>query len=156
MSLQTVRKQRGMTRRELAEKSGVNFRSLQDYEQGHKKLSSAGGDTLLRLVSVLGCHIEELLWEAGEEESSPLLPQNDVPVETILAQSFYCAKYQTFGRWLAGDGRICIYFVYEGIPHRIPFSAIIKENILPWVKEAALLQMESALDKLEFERRWAS
>ena len=98
MSLQSIREQKGMTRRTLAEQSGVNFRSIQDYEQGHKKLSSAGGDTLLRLAAALGCQIEELLWDVGEDESSELLPQNDVSLETILAQRFYCEKYQTYGR----------------------------------------------------------
>ena len=78
MSLQSIREQRGMTRRELAQRSGVNFRSIQDYEQGHKRLSSAGGETLLRLASALGCQIEELLWEATDAESSELLPQNDI------------------------------------------------------------------------------
>ena len=150
MSLQSIREQKGMTRRELAQRSGVNFRSIQDYEQGHKRLSSAGGDTLLRLAAALGCQIEELLWDVGGDESSELLPQNDMPVETILAQRFYCEKYQTYGRWLVGDGRICIYFVYGGTPHRIPFRAIITEKILTWVKQAAVLMMEAALDKLEF------
>ena len=41
MGLREIRKQRNMTQKELAQISGVNFRSLQDYEQGHKRLSSA-------------------------------------------------------------------------------------------------------------------
>lgn len=155
MSLKNIREQLGMTRRELAQRSGVNFRSIQDYEQGHKRLNSAGGETLLRLASALGCQIEELLWEATDAESSELLHQNDVPVETILAQSFYCEKYQTYGRWLVSDGRICIYFVYEGTEIRIPFRAIITEKLMAWVKQAAVLMMEAALDEIEFERRWA-
>ena len=155
MSLKNIREQLGMTRRELAQRSGVNFRSIQDYEQGHKRLNSAGGETLLRLASALGCQIEELLWEATDVESSELLPQNDVPVETILAQRFYCEKYQIYGRWLVGDGRICIYFVYEGTEIRIPFRAIITEKLMAWVKQAVVLMMEAALDEIEFERRWA-
>ena len=103
----------------------------------------------------LGCQIEELLWEASDAESSELLPQNDLAIETLLAQSFYCEKYQTYGSWLVGDGRICIYFVYDGIPHRIPFRAIITERLLVWVKQAAVLMMEAALDEIEFGRRWA-
>ena len=162
MSLQSIREQQGLTRRELAERSGVNFRSIQDYEQGLKRLSSAGGDTLLRPATALGCPVEALLWDATEEESSELLPQNDVPVETILAQRFYCEKYQTYGRWLVGDGRICIYFVYKGTPHRSPFRAIITERLLVWVKQAAMLLMESALEDLVWEtklkalREWAN
>ena len=52
MSLRELRKQRKLTQKELAQMSGVNFRSLQDYEQGHKKLTSASGDILLRLSEV--------------------------------------------------------------------------------------------------------
>ena len=47
-----------------------------------------------------------------------------------------------------GDGRICIYFVYDGIPHRIPFRAIITERLLVWLKQAAVLLMEAALDDI--------
>ena len=64
MGLRELRKNRNLTQRELAQMSGVNFRSLQDYEQGHKKLSSASGDILLRLSTVLGCSMEELILEA--------------------------------------------------------------------------------------------
>ena len=55
---------------------------------------------------------------------------------------------QTYGRWLVGDGRICIYFVHDGIPHRIPFRAIITEQLLVWLKQAAVLLMEAALDDI--------
>ena len=154
MNLQRIRKLRGITRRELAERSGVNFRSIQDYEQGHKRLTSTSGDTLLRLAATLGCQIEELLWDGNETESSELMAQNNVPVETILGQVFYSEKHQVYGRWLCGGGRICIYFVFDGTPHRIPFQAIITEDLLPWAKEAAALLMEAELDKLEYNRRW--
>ena len=154
MNLQRIRKLRGITRRELAERSGVNFRSIQDYEQGHKRLTSTSGDTLLRLAATLGCQIEELLWDGNETESSELMPQNDVPVEMILRQVFYSEKHQVYGRWLCSGGRICIYFVYDGTPHRIPFQAIITEDLLPWAKEAAALLMEAELDELEYNRRW--
>ena len=44
MGLRELRKRNHLTQKELAQKSGVNFRSLQDYEQGHKKLTGASGD----------------------------------------------------------------------------------------------------------------
>lgn len=53
MGLREIRKSRKLTQKELSQRSGVNFRSLQDYEQGHKKLTSASGDILLRLSKVL-------------------------------------------------------------------------------------------------------
>ena len=52
--------------------SGVNFRSLQDYEQGHKKLTSASGDVLLRLSTVLGCSMEDLLLDDFFPNTAPL------------------------------------------------------------------------------------
>ena len=63
MGLREIRKSRNITQKELAKRSGVNFRSLQDYEQGHKKLSSASGDIIMRLSTVLGCTAEDLLLE---------------------------------------------------------------------------------------------
>ena len=64
MGLREIRKERNLTQKELAQRSGVNFRSLQDYEQGHKKLTSANGDILRRLSTVLGCTTEDLLLDA--------------------------------------------------------------------------------------------
>ena len=67
MSLKNIREQLGMTRRELAQRSGVNFRSIQDYEQGHKRLNSAGGETLLRLASALGSDRRRIVGAAAPE-----------------------------------------------------------------------------------------
>lgn len=60
-ALQRIREYKGLSRRELAEISGVNYRSLQDYEQGHKPVSGARGETLYRLSLALGCDMAELL-----------------------------------------------------------------------------------------------
>lgn len=37
MGLKELREERGFSRRKLAERSGVNLRSIQDYKQGYKK-----------------------------------------------------------------------------------------------------------------------
>ena len=58
-----------MTQKELDQISGVNFCSLQDYEQGHKRLSSASGDILLRLSTGLGCTPEDLLLDNLKDAS---------------------------------------------------------------------------------------
>ena len=108
MSLQEIRINQNMTRRELAQKAGINFRSLQDYEQGHKKLSSASGDVLLRLSTVLGCSAEELLLP-DDFPGAPLLPGNTVDVATIQSQRFCCDKYQTGGS--AAAAKRCLFFV---------------------------------------------
>lgn len=61
MELKAMREKAGLKQSELAQISGVNLRSLQDYEQGHKSLYSAKGETLLRLSIVLGYSVEEIL-----------------------------------------------------------------------------------------------
>lgn len=61
MTLKSLREMAGLKQSELAAVSGVNLRSLQDYEQGHKSLYSAKGETLLRLSTALGVSVEEIL-----------------------------------------------------------------------------------------------
>ncbi len=64
MTLKEMREHAGLKQSDLSALSGVNLRSLQDYEQGHKSLASAKGETLLRLSQVLGYSIEDLLHES--------------------------------------------------------------------------------------------
>ena len=59
--LKEIRELKGLSRKEVSEISGINFRSLQDYEQGHKNIASAKGETLYRLSLTLGCTMEELI-----------------------------------------------------------------------------------------------
>lgn len=58
--LQLLRKNCGYSQRELAEKAGVNLRTLQQYELKAKDINKAASGTLLSLAKVLGCHIEDL------------------------------------------------------------------------------------------------
>ena len=51
----------GCTQAELAKLSGVTLRSVQMYEQRHKDINRASGETLYSLAKVLGCSIEDLL-----------------------------------------------------------------------------------------------
>ena len=59
--LQELRKNIGYSQRELAEKSGVNLRTLQQYELRAKDINKAATITLLALSKTLGCKIEDLL-----------------------------------------------------------------------------------------------
>lgn len=61
MTLKEMRMKVGYSQAELAKLSGINLRSLQDYEQGHKSIASAKGETLYRISLALGYSIEELL-----------------------------------------------------------------------------------------------
>ena len=59
--LQAQRKICGYSQRELAEKVGVNLRTLQQYEIRAKDINKAAASTLLALAKALGCQIEDLL-----------------------------------------------------------------------------------------------
>ena len=59
--LQEIRKNSGYSQRELAEKAGVNLRTLQQYELRAKDINKAASGTLLALAKVLGCKIEDLM-----------------------------------------------------------------------------------------------
>ena len=67
--LQAQRKISGYSQRELAEKVGVNLRTLQQYEIRAKDINKAAGTTLLALAKVLGCRVEDLLeYDSSEVE----------------------------------------------------------------------------------------
>lgn len=149
MGLREIRKNRNLTQKELAQRSGVNFRSLQDYEQGHKKLTSASGDILMRLSTVLGCTAEDLLLE--DVAGAALLPANQVDAGVIHGQRFYCEKYQTAGRWICSNNRVSTLFYYNGEQYAIPFKAVFTPAMLPCLMEAAVLQIEAKIESILFQ-----
>lgn len=59
--LKENRERAGLTQKELSERSGVNLRTIQDYEQGRKSINKAQGLSLYRLANALNVTIEELL-----------------------------------------------------------------------------------------------
>ena len=59
--LQEIRKECGYSQRELAQISGVNLRTLQQYEVRAKDINRAASQTILALARVLGCRIEDLM-----------------------------------------------------------------------------------------------
>ena len=59
--LQRLRKNSGYSQAELAQRSGVNKRMIQQYEIGAKDINKAAVGTLLALAKVLGCEIDDLL-----------------------------------------------------------------------------------------------
>lgn len=71
--LQAQRKISGYSQRELAEKVGVNLRTLQQYEIRAKDINKAAGATLLALAKVLGCRVEDLL----EYDNSEIVDDTD-------------------------------------------------------------------------------
>lgn len=59
--LQQQRRLCGYSQKQVAEKSGVNLRTLQQYESGAKNLSKASVSTVAALANVLGCKIEDIV-----------------------------------------------------------------------------------------------
>lgn len=60
-NLKTIRERKLMTQAELAEKSGVNLRMIQHYEQGTKDIKKGNVMTVLNLAEALGCNIKDIL-----------------------------------------------------------------------------------------------
>ena len=59
--LKEIREKRGLTQKELAKKSGINFRMISQYEQGIKNLNNARLITILKLANALDTSIFYLL-----------------------------------------------------------------------------------------------
>lgn len=60
-NLGQIRKMSGLTQAKLAEKSGINIRMIQHYEQGRKPINKAEALTVFKLAKALDCTVEELL-----------------------------------------------------------------------------------------------
>ena len=58
--LQQMRKNSGLTQRELAERSGTSLRMVQLYEQRQQDIRRAEAQTLVSLSHILGCDVVDL------------------------------------------------------------------------------------------------
>ena len=59
--LKEMRQAAGLSQSQLAEKTGINVRTLQHYEQGSKNFDHARIDTILKVCLVLNCKLENLI-----------------------------------------------------------------------------------------------
>lgn len=66
MSLKEQRIAAGLSQSQLSRLSGVNLRSLQDYEQGKKNVNGAKLKTIFQLASALNCTVAEIINEDEE------------------------------------------------------------------------------------------
>ncbi len=74
-SLKRLRLSAGLTQKELAAKSGLSVRTIQQFEQRQKNINNAQINKLLPLSRVLHCEIEDLLDPAGFIASAARQPQ---------------------------------------------------------------------------------
>ncbi len=60
-ALKRCREAKGLTQAELAKKSGMSVRVLQNLEQGVRDINKASVETVLRIADALGVDVREIL-----------------------------------------------------------------------------------------------
>jgi len=60
-NLKLLRKNAGLSQRELAEQSGVPLRTIQQYEQRQRNINKAQAEYLVMMAKVLCCDVDDLL-----------------------------------------------------------------------------------------------
>lgn len=73
--LKSKRVEAGMSQSQLAEKAGLNVRTLQHYEQASKPFDHARIDTILKVCIALSCKIEDVLENQDYIDLMKKLPQ---------------------------------------------------------------------------------
>ena len=66
-NLQKIRKEKGLTQKELAELAGVSLRSVQHYERGEFNFDNVGVLTMVSFALALKCGLSDLLDGPGAE-----------------------------------------------------------------------------------------
>ncbi|MGF0033544.1 helix-turn-helix domain-containing protein [Bariatricus sp. SGI.154] len=165
--IKKIREAKGLSRREVADVSGINLRSLQDYEQGHKDITSAKAETVYRLSLALGCTMEELMG------IRPALPESEgrwtrkgksrlyaYSVEFLKlqdrmkAQEIYSSRHHVHGRWEIHGEECILAFCFRGEIVRIPFEAVFSEKTLPWLVDVAEMRMDHYIEELLFQEKY--
>ncbi len=76
--LKIMRTGAGLSQRQLSKLSGVNLRTIQDYESnGGQLVDRANLKTLLNISKVLGCNIKDILEDVGLVELYEEVENND-------------------------------------------------------------------------------
>jgi transcriptional regulator with XRE-family HTH domain len=60
-ALKEMREKRGLTQASLSEKSGVNLRLIQAYEQEYKDIKRAQVQTVIQLADALRCDVRDII-----------------------------------------------------------------------------------------------
>lgn len=59
--LKEMRQSKGLSQSQLAEKTGINVRTIQHYEQGSKNFDHARIDTIMKVCIALHCKMEDVI-----------------------------------------------------------------------------------------------
>ena len=60
-NLKSMRECLGITQKELAKRSRINLRTIQNYEQGVNDIGKASFNKLVKIALALECNIEDIL-----------------------------------------------------------------------------------------------
>lgn len=60
-ALKMMREARGLTQKQLAKKTGISVRVIQNLEQGARDINKASVETVLRLSEALGCDVYDII-----------------------------------------------------------------------------------------------
>lgn len=152
MTLKELRELRGLSRKQVAALSGINLRSLQDYEQGHKDITRARSEIVYRLSVALGCTMEEILTpymiSAADGAAGGKISLSQREIE---ACSIYSKNYGVYGKWKIQNEVCNLVFLYQGDLVTLPFEAVFSEEKLPWLVQAAIMMIEDYIGSKFFE-----
>lgn len=84
--MKELREKAGLTRAQLAEETGINFRTLEAYEQGRKDINGAKLKTLLKLCQALECDLEELITDPETKELLKLRAKKQMAYPAIFSK----------------------------------------------------------------------
>ena len=130
--LQELRLKNNMSQSELARASGVNYRTLQDFDQGRKSLANAKGEMLYRLTIALGCSIDELMSDHIE-----IMPDFNISMSSQAARlQSYVDKLQNTKTHYYGE--------FYSFPVIIPCKGVKMEYIYP-TKQRLVASIHDAL-----------
>ena len=60
-NIKEIRERKGMTRKELSEKSGIHYKKITDYENNYIKIENVTIGNLERIAKALECTIDNLI-----------------------------------------------------------------------------------------------
>ena len=60
-NIKEIREQKGLTRKELAEKSGIHYKKITDYENEYIDIGNVTVKNLYKIATALECTIDALL-----------------------------------------------------------------------------------------------
>lgn len=126
-TIQKIRISKNLSQSQLASLSGVNLRTLQDFEQGRKPLKNAKGEMLYRLSFALDCSINDLL--------------SDSIFDIDFTARQNTRHIEQYAKLLVSDS---LYSKYYTFPVIVPNSKVNMQRVYP-TKQALIYELHNKL-----------